>query len=171
MACPDRGSPKDLRAPRRAPDGAIRVGRRQSPPPENGARGGARRSAEFHRDKNRGDCQRPGMANDAGAPLERRRRAGDSSLRGDDAQAPSEGVARVLFRLRDLSGRGSERGGEDRLSQGLTKKPIQDLGSVLFGSSHRPPKKEKPCRSENFFWRKKKSQNRGNNYCPASSSF
>src|SRR5438874_10810290 len=95
------------------------------------------------------------MANDAGAPLERRRRAGDSSLRGDDAQAPSEGVARVLFGLRDLSGRGSERGGEDRLSQGLTKKPIRDLGSCFIRQFTPTPKKEKPCRSENFFLAKK----------------
>src|SRR3954468_6944019 len=119
MARPDRSRPEKLRPPRRAPDGALWLGGRQSPPPENGARGRSRSAAEFHRDQNRGDRQRPRVAHDAGAPLERGRRVGDSTLRGRDAQAASEGDARLLLGLRDLRGRRPARGGENRLPQSL----------------------------------------------------
>src|SRR3982751_3403927 len=120
MARADRSRPEKLRAPRRAPDGALWLGGRQSPPPENGERGRSRSAAEFHRDQNRGHRQRPRVAHDAGAPLERGRRPGDSTLRGRDAQAASEGDARLLLGLRDLRGRRPARGGENRLPQSLT---------------------------------------------------
>ena len=67
-----------VRRARRAADGALRLGRRQGPPPEDGARGGARRAPELHRDEDRRHRERARLAHDARAALERGRRAGDS---------------------------------------------------------------------------------------------
>src|SRR3982751_1503918 len=122
MADPDRRGAANLYSPRRAPDGEVRVGGRQSPSPEDGARGGERGPAEFHRDENRGDGERASLENDAGAEIERRRRAGNSAVRDRDAEAAPEGVSGVFFRLRDLSGRRPTRRGEDRLPQGLIER-------------------------------------------------
>src|SRR3982750_987010 len=124
MADPDRRGAGNLCSPRRAPDGEVRGGGRQSPSPEDGARGGERSPAEFHRDENRGDGERASLENDAGAEIERRRRAGNSAVRDRDAEAAPEGVSGVFFRLRDLSGRRPTRRGEDRLPQGLIERLV-----------------------------------------------
>src|SRR6266446_740412 len=122
MAGPGRGGAEKLRSTRRAPDGALWVGRGQGSPPENVERGGERRSSQLHRDENRGDRERASLENDAGASRERRSRAGDPPLRHRHAQTSLERDPGLLLGLRALSGRGSARGGADHLPQSLSKK-------------------------------------------------
>src|SRR6266550_858961 len=63
MADPGRGGAEKLRSTRRAPDGALWVGRGQGSPPENVERGGERSSSQLHRDENRGDRERARLEN------------------------------------------------------------------------------------------------------------
>src|SRR6266446_9168771 len=122
MAGPGRGGAEKLRSTRRAPDGALWVGRGQGSPPENVERGGERSSSQLHRDENRGDRERASLENDAGASRERRSRAGDPPLRHRHAQTSLERDSGLLLGLRALSGGRSARGGADHLPQSLSRK-------------------------------------------------
>ena len=74
-------------------DGALWLGGRQGSPPEDGARGGAGRAPERHRDEDRRHGERARLAHDARAALERRRRAGDPADGGRGAAASPVGGA------------------------------------------------------------------------------
>src|SRR4051812_38004337 len=132
MADADRRGAANLRSSGRAPDGEVRLGRRQSPQAEDGARGGEGSFAEFDRDEDRSHRQRARLENDAGAEIERRGRTGNSPLRDRDAQAVTERVSGFFLGLRDLSGRGSERGSQDRLSQGVIRRA--DARRIFFSA-------------------------------------
>ena len=66
----------------------------QGPPAEDGARGGAKRSAQRHRGEDRRQRQRPRLAHDAGASPGRGRRAGDPPDGGRPVSASSSGKLR-----------------------------------------------------------------------------
>src|SRR5215210_2133518 len=143
-----------------AADGAVRVGGRQGPSPEDGARGGERSSAEFHGDEDRCDSQRASLEDDAGAPFERRSRAGNSPLRSGNAQAALEGGAGLFFGLRDIPGGRSPRGGQDRLPQSLRIRPTPRKKIPLIeGKRERPQEKKistlQKIFSEKFFFLKR----------------
>src|SRR5215210_3174357 len=136
-----------------AADGAVRVGGRQGPSPEDGARGGERSSAEFHGDEDRRDSQRASLEDDAGAPFERRSRAGNSPVRGGNAQAALEGGARLFFGLRDLPGGRSPRGGQDRLPQGLRIRATPGKKILLAEGKHGRPREKSRSLQKNIFLR------------------
>ena len=70
VARADGGGAEALRGARRAADGPVRMGGRQGPSPENGARGGAVRASQCDRDEDRGHGERARVAHDARATVE-----------------------------------------------------------------------------------------------------
>src|SRR6185503_12352307 len=115
------GGPGGLRDGGGAADGALRLGGGSGPPAEDGARSGTKRATERDRGEDRRQCERPRLADDAGASPRGRRRAGDPPDGGRLRPAAAAGGSGALRRLRDLFRGRRQRGGASRVPQGVAR--------------------------------------------------